>query len=314
MGYLKELVLSGAKPVQIERTLRLLKPVTAPQIRRVVEAFGDTSVGGYYSKSRERMKDRVINVIVRSLTATEADGKVSSPSLVEFERHLARRRVSKFEIKLHADYNFQNMTIRSNGTTVLVRAGALTHENASELIAKASTALGLASQDALPPKKSSASDVAHLTYDAFISHASEDKTTVARPLYEALTDRGYRVWLDQLKLRIGDSLMQSIDDGLRKSRHGIVVLSPNFFKKKKVWTKRELGGLFALETADHKRRVLPVRHSLSSDELAKHSPMLADVVAGSTSGGIDALARALAGAIGASLKARARRAAPTRGT
>jgi hypothetical protein len=41
-------------------------------------------------------------------------------------------------------------------------------------------------------------------YDVFICHASEDKETVARPLAAALQARGWTVWLDELKLQIGD--------------------------------------------------------------------------------------------------------------
>lgn len=42
--------------------------------------------------------------------------------------------------------------------------------------------------------------------DLFISHASEDKAAVARPLFDALIQRGWSVWLDELELTIGDSL------------------------------------------------------------------------------------------------------------
>jgi TIR domain len=61
--------------------------------------------------------------------------------------------------------------------------------------------------------------------DVFISHASEDKDTVARPLSRALVARGWFVWLDELELTIGDSLSGRIDAALARSRFGVVVLS-----------------------------------------------------------------------------------------
>src|SRR5262249_3522295 len=64
-------------------------------------------------------------------------------------------------------------------------------------------------------------------YDLFLSHASEDKDTIARPLYEALTSRGVTVWFDEAVLQLGDSLRRKIDEGLRVSRFGLVILSPN---------------------------------------------------------------------------------------
>ena len=68
-------------------------------------------------------------------------------------------------------------------------------------------------------------------YDFFISHAWEDKETVAKPLADALIAKGAKVWLDKYAMQVGDSLRQSIDDGLVHSRYGIVVLSEIYFKK-----------------------------------------------------------------------------------
>lgn len=67
------------------------------------------------------------------------------------------------------------------------------------------------------------------TFDVFISHASEDKADVVRPLAEALKAGGLSVWYDEFELRIGDSLRRKIDRGLAGSRFGIVVLSKAFF-------------------------------------------------------------------------------------
>lgn len=68
-------------------------------------------------------------------------------------------------------------------------------------------------------------------WDVFISYASEDRETVAAPLAEALRVNGLRVWYDQFELTPGKQLLQSIDEGLRESRFGIVVLSPHFSQK-----------------------------------------------------------------------------------
>jgi len=69
-------------------------------------------------------------------------------------------------------------------------------------------------------------------YDFFISHASEDKDLFVRALVEKLTNRGFSVWYDELSLGIGDSLIESISNGIKKSSYGIIVLSKNFFFKK----------------------------------------------------------------------------------
>jgi histidyl-tRNA synthetase len=61
--------------------------------------------------------------------------------------------------------------------------------------------------------------------NVFISHASEDKESVAIPLADALRRAGLKVWLDKSELTIGDSLRASIDARLSESRFGVVIIS-----------------------------------------------------------------------------------------
>ncbi|MFO0905844.1 MAG: toll/interleukin-1 receptor domain-containing protein [Pirellulales bacterium] len=111
-----------------------------------------------------------------------------------------------------------------------------------------------------------------MTWDLFISHASEDKADVARPLAEKLQSKGVNVWYDEFTLQIGDRLRQSIDDGLAKSRYGVVVLSPRFFEKK--WPQDELDGLLSMETPQQ-TRILPVWHQVTVEQVKQFSPILA---------------------------------------
>ena len=82
-------------------------------------------------------------------------------------------------------------------------------------------------------------------WDCFISYAGEDRDAVAKPLAEELEKRHIRVWYDQQILLIGDSLRRTIDEGLLRSKFGIVILSPNFFHKN--WPQIELDGLVQRE-------------------------------------------------------------------
>jgi TIR domain len=69
-------------------------------------------------------------------------------------------------------------------------------------------------------------------YDVFISHASEDKDEIVRPLVVKLGSLGLKVWYDEFTLHIGDSLTESVDKGISDSHYGILILSKNFFAKK----------------------------------------------------------------------------------
>jgi hypothetical protein len=126
-------------------------------------------------------------------------------------------------------------------------------------------------------------------WDVFISHASEDKDSIARPLAERLQQKGLRVWYDEQNVKWGTRLLISIDEGLRNSKYGIVIFSKNFFKKE--WTQRELEGLFALMLATGRDLILPIRHGITQKELTMLAPMFADIFNKSSDEGIDNLVK-----------------------
>ena len=117
-------------------------------------------------------------------------------------------------------------------------------------------------------------------YDVFISHASEDKDSVVRPLAIALKNKGVNVWYDEFELKIGDSLRRKIDRGLSKSKFGIVVISRSFIKKG--WTNYELDGLMT-KAISGQQILLPIWHDITKQEVIDYSPSLADKVARNTS-------------------------------
>lgn len=132
-------------------------------------------------------------------------------------------------------------------------------------------------------------------WDVFICHASEDKGDVALPLSEELKKRGLKVWIDKGELTIGDGLSRKIDEGLSKSKYGVVILSHSFFQKD--WPQKELDGLFSKEIGGRKV-VLPVWHKLRSKDVVSYSPLLASKLAGTTERGVLSLADELILAMG----------------
>ena len=116
-------------------------------------------------------------------------------------------------------------------------------------------------------------------FDVFISHATEDKEEVARPLAIALDAEGLRVWYDEFELRTGDSLRRKIDTGVARSRFGVVIISPSFFAKG--WPQYELDGLVT-KAVTGEQALLPLWHNVSKAQVMEHSPSLADKVARST--------------------------------
>ena len=111
-------------------------------------------------------------------------------------------------------------------------------------------------------------------YDVFIAHASDDKEIFVRPLVGWLSSYGVRVWYDEKAVRIGDSLIESIEEGLAYCRFGVIVLSTSFFAKR--WPRAELNALASREFATGERLVLPIYLDVSADDVRQYSPLLAD--------------------------------------
>lgn len=121
-------------------------------------------------------------------------------------------------------------------------------------------------------------------WDIFISHASEDNRTATLPLAEALRHKGLTVWIDERELSVGDSLRERINEGIARSRYGVVILSPSFLDKH--WPKNELNALLARE--ENGRKILiPVRHEISQTEVARDYPLIADRLSLSFADGLE---------------------------
>jgi TIR domain len=116
-------------------------------------------------------------------------------------------------------------------------------------------------------------------WDVFVSHASEDKLTIALPLANALRDLNVSVWLDDFELKIGDSLRRRIDEGLARSRFGIVILSEYFFAKN--WPQYELDGLVT-RSVSGEQSILPIWHGITKAQVVTASPSFADKIARNT--------------------------------
>jgi len=158
-------------------------------------------------------------------------------------------------------------------SSVQVLPSALPHYNEPSL----STVPSLVQKEDPNPYDS---DQSSKSYDVFISHASEDKDEVVRPLVYALKSEGLSVWYDEFEMKIGDSLRRKIDKGLANSRFGIVVLSKDFIKKG--WTNYELDGIIT-KVVTGEQILLPIWHNITKKEVIDFSPSLADKLARNTS-------------------------------
>ena len=114
-------------------------------------------------------------------------------------------------------------------------------------------------------------------YDVFVSHANDNKQAFVDALSAGLNRLGIKVWYDSSVLDWGDDWKTKIEEGLAKSRFGIVVLSPQFIGRE--WTTKELQELLNRQNERHEKVVLPLLYNLTVDDMKAKYPDLAPIQA-----------------------------------
>ena len=107
--------------------------------------------------------------------------------------------------------------------------------------------------------------------DLFLCHAWHDRQGCAAELHRHLKANGATVWFSEEDIPLGSLMTREIDKGLRNSRIGIVLVTPALLKsiRDEGIAEKELAVLL------NSRRVVPVTHGVTFDELYDVSPMLA---------------------------------------
>ena len=102
-------------------------------------------------------------------------------------------------------------------------------------------------------------------HDSFISYAFEDSEFATNVAF-GLKNNGLSVWFAPLSLKVGDTLLDSIEKGLNESRTGILVLSPSYLAKN--WTKYEMDILIR-QYVDAGKKLLPIWLNVTKQDIEK---------------------------------------------
>lgn len=106
-------------------------------------------------------------------------------------------------------------------------------------------------------------------YDAFLSHADEDKITLADKLCKRLTEDGFKIWYDR-KIKPDQSIPSEVNEGISKSRNGIVIFS-NYYKKSR-WCTEELNALKNKSIDRRDFKLFIILHNFNLDIFKKDYP------------------------------------------
>lgn len=128
-------------------------------------------------------------------------------------------------------------------------------------------------------------------WDVFLSYARIDGALPAESMRDALDELGVRVWFDEIAIVPGKSQSLQMDQGLRKARAGVVLLTPAYLVGR-FWTERELGALL------HKNTLIPVLHGTTFQEVSEYSGILPDLAGFETArDDIETIAQKIAAAV-----------------
>ncbi|MBJ6982166.1 toll/interleukin-1 receptor domain-containing protein [Luteimonas sp. MC1572] len=91
---------------------------------------------------------------------------------------------------------------------------------------------------------------------AFLSHSSVDKPFI-RQLAADLTANGVDVWLDEQRIRVGDSIPERLAQGLAGSDYFLIAMSRHAASS--AWVQKELNNALVTEVQKRKVHILPLR-------------------------------------------------------
>ena len=89
----------------------------------------------------------------------------------------------------------------------------------------------------------------------FLSHASKDRE-IARQIASDLQSMGVTVWFDAAEIKVGDTLLEKINEGISNSDFIILLLSKESMKS--AWVQNEYRAALVNDPKNIQNRLVPV--------------------------------------------------------
>jgi hypothetical protein len=128
---------------------------------------------------------------------------------------------------------------------------------------------------------------------AFLSHSSQDKPFI-RQLAADLTANGVDVWLDEQRIRVGDSIPEKLAQGLAGSDFFLIAMSEH--SAGSAWVQKELNNALVNEVQRRNVHILPLRLDETPMPAVINDKKYADF-SKSYKAGLDELLTALKGSV-----------------
>lgn len=191
---------------------------------------------------------------IPAINVKALENAVSGLNLVTQEKAARERKAAEATIELNEQTKIQNRLLREQ------------NQRLNEMI------MQLKSQNAGSPPLLPSNNA--FQFDVFVSHANANKEELVNKLTTALGKLDVSIWYDANIIDWGDNWKLLINNGLKKCRFGIVVISPEFLGRE--WTEKELNELLHRQNETGQKVVLPLLYKMTVEEMKKQYPQLAD--------------------------------------
>jgi hypothetical protein len=132
-------------------------------------------------------------------------------------------------------------------------------------------------------------------YYAFVSYAGED-TQFAYELVGGLKSRGLdKIWYAPLSLKVGDKILDSIEEGMKKSKAAILILSKAYLEKS--WTNYEMDTLLR-QSIEQDKKVFPIWIDVTKQDVENRHTGLGGIWALNSSIGLSLIVKNLIEVLG----------------
>ncbi len=217
---------------------------------KLVAAF--TKSGFKVNESKTRLQKKVVR---QEVTGLVINSKVNVP--VEFKKSLRAAIHQWCDNPEEAERKFLASTGKIKEGEEVTQGGQILKRNIYGRLSYLAQAKGnedptyiklamkMGRADPEPPKFLRRIMEKYHEYQVFICHASEDKTKIASPLYEALEEREISTFIDNKVIEWGDSLVDTINHALYKAKLVVAVVSENSLGKS--WPQKEINAVLASE-------------------------------------------------------------------
>jgi len=129
----------------------------------------------------------------------------------------------------------------------------------------------------------------------FISHSSNDKSTIALPLYTQLQTHNLNPWMDKEDIEHSSSLFNAINRGLAESIYAVVIISPSFIESD--WTNKELEAIYNRHVEKKISHLFLIYHEIERDSVVDIYPLLCDNLAFHSREGVKYIAQKIRNSI-----------------